>query len=129
MGTSGLMSWEILRYHLTSSLPGTFLEVFKASWTLPAFAFLSLIAQRNWTFAAAFVSAFALAICPAFLVWDFARSIAYGFVVLLLSLPFLKGDKEAVRKYLAAIVIINVLLSPPYESILRMIGKLIPHAS
>jgi hypothetical protein len=129
MGTTELMSWQILRYHLSSSLPGTFLEVFKASWILPAFAFLSLIAQRNWTFSAAFLSAFAVAIAPAFLVWDFARSVGYCFPVLLISLYFLRGDKEAARKYLAAILVINVLLSPPNGSIFRLVGKLIPHAS
>lgn len=128
MGTTGLMSREILHYHLSSSFPGPFLEVFKACWTLPALALLILVSQRNWALMAAFASAFALAIAPAFMVWDFQRSVAYTFAVLLISLHFLAGDKWASRKYLAAILVVNVLFSPPYKSILRIVGWVLPHA-
>jgi len=129
MGTTGLMSREILHYHLTSSLPGPFLEVFKASWTLPVLALLVLVAYRSWGLMAALLSAFALAIAPAFMVWDFSRSVAYTFVVLLISLYFLNGDREISRKYLAAILVVNVLLSPPYRSILRIVGWALPHTA
>lgn len=128
MGTTGLMSREILHYHLSSSFPGPFLEVFKACWTLPALAIAILVSHRNWAFMTAFLSAFALAIAPAFVVWDFERSVGYAFVVLLISLHFLAGDREASRKYLAAILIVNVLLSPPYKSIFRIVGWVLPHA-
>jgi len=128
MGTTGLLSREILRYHLSSSLPGRFLDVFKACWTLPAVALLTLVSQRSWALMVAFLAAFALAIAPAFMVWDFERSVGYTFAILLISLYFLVGDKVASRKYLAAILVVNVLLSPPYKSILRIVGRALPHA-
>jgi hypothetical protein len=129
MGTTGMLSRQILSHHLSSSLPGAFLDVFKACWTLPALAIAILASQRNWTLMAAFLGAFALAIGPAFVVWDFERSAAYAFAVLLISLYFLVGDKVASRKYLAAILVVNVLLSPPYMSILRIVGWALPHTA
>lgn len=120
MGTSQLATREILKYNLTDNLPGAFLGIFKASWTLPLFASLSLVSQRKWVISSAFVGVFALAVAPAFLVFDFQRSLCYTFVILLVSIHFLWGDRDASRKYLAAILLINILLISPGKSILRI---------
>jgi hypothetical protein len=108
-----------------STLPDVFLNVFKASWALPLFAVLSLALLRRWGWFLAFAGAFAVAIAPAFMVWDFDRSACYGFVILLISLYFLRGDKAASRRYLAAILTVNLLLISPGVTIFRIPVKAI----
>jgi hypothetical protein len=120
MGTSMLASRDILRNNLTNNFPGVFLGVFKASWGLPCFALLSLLALRKWTLVWAFAGVFALAVAPAFLVVDFDRSVCYTFIALLLSIHFLWGDRGASRQYLAAILLANLLLISPGKSIFRI---------
>jgi hypothetical protein len=58
-------------------------------------------------FRSAFVGAFVVAVAPAFLVVAFDRSACYTFVILLVSLNFLRGDKEAALEYLAALLLAN----------------------
>jgi hypothetical protein len=120
MGTSMLATRAVLRYNFTN-FPAVFLGVFKASWTLPLFALLSLMSLRKWVISSAFVGVFALAVAPAFLVFDFARSVCYTFIILLVSLHFLWGDRDASRKFLAAILLVNILLIPAGQSILRIV--------
>jgi hypothetical protein len=120
MGTSMLATRDILRHSLREGFPGWFLDVFKASWTLPLFGLLSLVSLRKWAISSAFVGAFALAVAPALLVFDFRRSLCYTFIILLVSIHFLWGDKDASRKYLAAILLVNILLISPGKSILRI---------
>jgi hypothetical protein len=120
MGTSNLASKVILRNNLMENFPGVFLSVFKTSWTLPLFGLLSLVSLRKWAFSSAFVGAFALAVAPAFLVVDFDRSVCYTFIILLVSIHFLRGDRDASRAYLAAILLANILLNSPAASILKI---------
>jgi hypothetical protein len=109
-GTSEFVTWKIFRQNVANCSHYVLFSVFKASWTLPLFAISSLILLRKWKFALVFAGAFALAMAPAFLVLDFDRSVCYTFVILLVSLYFLWGDRSASRRYLAAILIINCLL-------------------
>lgn len=125
MGTSDLATRAIFRQHMFSTLPDVFLKVFKASWVLPLFAVSSLALLRKWGLFVAFAGAFAVAIAPAFMVWDFDRSACYAFVALLISLYFLRGDKAASRRYLAAILIVNLLLISPGATIFRIPFKAI----
>ncbi|MCL5742789.1 MAG: hypothetical protein M1541_02505 [Acidobacteria bacterium] len=118
-GTSDVMTKDILLFHLHESFPGPFMSVFKASWALPAFGFLGLAAARRWRTLSVPSASFAVAIAPALLVWDLPRSVAYGFVVVLISLYSLRGEKAASRKVLAAILVVNVLSCSPGESVLR----------
>jgi hypothetical protein len=124
MGTSQLATGDILRSNFGEKLPGAFLGVFKASWTLPLFGLLSLISLRKWVISAAFAGCFALAVAPAFLVVDFERSVCYTFIILLGSIYFLGGDRDASREYLAAILVANILLISPERSILRIVYRL-----
>ena len=119
-GTSQLMTREILINNFGKNLPGTFLGVFKASWTLPVVGLFSLVSRRKWASSWLFLGAFSLAAAPAFVVYDFERSLSYTFVVLLISLHFLWGDKKASRKYLAAVLVANLLLTSPLYSVLRI---------
>ncbi len=125
MGTSGLATRTVLRYQMVEALPYVLLSIFKASWTLPLFAISSLVLLRKWRFSLALAGAFAVAIAPAFLVVDFDRSVCYTFVVLLISLHFLWGDRDASRKYLAGILIVNLLLISPGVTIFRIPFKAI----
>jgi hypothetical protein len=123
-GTSLLATGGVLRQQLTESLPYSLFDVFRASWLPVGFALLSLIAVRRWQFAAVWSACISVAILPAFVVWDFKRSVAYAFVVLLISLYFLRGEQAALRKCLAAILVINVLLFSPGKSVLRALAWL-----
>jgi hypothetical protein len=122
MGTSGIMSKEILRYHLTQNIPGALLNVFRASWSLPVFAIFSLIFGKRWRAGMILSASLALAILPAFLVFDFQRSVAYTFVVLPISLYFLQGEPALSNKSLAAILVANTLLASPGLSIVRVLS-------
>jgi hypothetical protein len=102
-------------------------RVFGWSWMLPASALLGLILQRKWLASIFLIGASAIAIAPAFLVADFARSVGYAFVILLLSVHFLRGDPDASHKYLASILTLNFLPVLPH-SILeagRLVGAVI----
>jgi hypothetical protein len=120
-GTSLMMTRDIVRYQLNESIPAAFLDIFRASWLLVGFALLSLVAERRWLFAGVLTASLGAAILPAFLVWDFQRSVAYSFVVLLISLYFLRGDRTVSRKYLAAILLVNTLVLVPGRSVLRVV--------
>ncbi len=145
---AGALAWALLRFwiagtfHLSTGMadvatrdilqgtlgayPEPFLGVFRASWTLIVLAVLSLASQQKWISSAALVSAFTIAVAPAFMVWDFSRSLGYVFPFLLISLYFLRGDKEASHKYLAAVLALNVLYGPFNMTILRALGWLLP---
>jgi hypothetical protein len=120
MGTSMLGDRWVIRDNLTENLPYVFLNVFKASWTIPLFAFMCLMLKRKWTATMAFVGAFTILFSPALLVIDFSRSVCYTFTLLLVSLYFLRGEKEPARKYLAAILVLNLVLISPGDSIFRI---------
>src|SRR5437588_12435915 len=81
---------------------------------LPARALLLLMLQ--WKCLASIVSivAYACAVAAAFVVTDFTRSVGYTFVVLLLSVHFLRGDRDASRKYLASILTLNFVPVLPH---------------
>jgi len=118
-GTTGLGSLSIIAANLRTGL-WPLLEVFKASWMLIPLALFILWSKRNWVSAVTLLVAFGVALAPAFLVLDFQRSVGYTFVALLIALPFLWRDQETSRKWLAAILVLNVLFSPPGGSILRL---------
>ena len=46
---------------------------------------------------------------PAFLVLDLNRSLCYVFLAFLISVRLLWHDVEAPKKYLAAIILVNIL--------------------
>jgi len=121
-GTSMMATRDILRIALSTKLPDEFPGVFKASWTLPLFGLLSLVLPRRWAASWMFAGAFALAAAPAFLVYDFDRSMCYTFIILLVSVHFLAGDRDASRKYLAAILLVNLVIVSPANSILKIVG-------
>jgi len=123
MGTSLLATGNILRYNLIHG-PGVLFGVFKASWTLPLFGLLNLMSLRKWAISSAFAGVFALALAPAFLVIDFDRSVCYTFIILLVSIYFLWGDRDALRKHLAAILFANTLLIWPGNSVFRIVYRL-----
>ncbi len=119
-GTSMLGMRSIIRDNLTGGFPYVFLDTFKVSWTIPLFAVMCLALKRKWAVLSVYVASFAFLFVPALLVIDFDRSICYTFIFLLTSLYFLRGGKEPARKYLAAILVLNVLLISPGSSILRI---------
>jgi hypothetical protein len=121
-GTTSLASFSVIQDSLGWNFPIVFADVFKASWVLFALALLSLASQRNRTSFATLLFTFGIAIAPAFVVVDFRRSVAYAFIVFLISLHFLRGDSEASRKWLAAILVLNILYTPLCESIVRITG-------
>jgi hypothetical protein len=120
-GTSGIIPKQTLRFHLMESLPGTFLGVFRSSWMLPVFTLLSLFASQRHRLLAIVTASFGIPLLPAFLVWDFDRSVAYTFIVLLISLYTLRGAPALSRKYLAAMLVMNIILTVPGKSIIRAI--------
>jgi hypothetical protein len=120
MGHTDLATLAIFQYQVTEALPYVFLSIFKASWLLPFFAILSLLLLRRWRLLFVVAGAFVFAVAPAFLVWDFDRSVFYTFVILLISLYFVRGDTNTPRKYLAAILFVNILLVSPRMTILRI---------
>jgi hypothetical protein len=119
MGTSMLMTPHILEKNFSVRLPGPFLGVFKGLWTLPAVAALALWTAGRRTAALVFLASFACSLAPAFVVADFERSVCYSFPVLLVSAHFLGGDPEGSRKYLAGILVTNLLLISPLKTVLR----------
>jgi hypothetical protein len=125
MGTSDLATRAIFLDQMAESFPRVLFSIFKASWTLPLFAISTLVLQRRWRPSLAIAGAFAVAIAPAFMVADFNRSVCYTFVILLISLHFLWGDRDASRKYLAGILIVNLLLISPGTTIFRIPFKAI----
>ncbi len=122
-GTTGLGSLSILATNLRTGL-WPLLEVFKASWILIPVALVMLWSKRNWVSAVTLLAAFGVALAPAFLVLDFQRSVGYTFVALLIALHFLWRDQVKSRKWLAAILVLNVLFTPPGGSILRLAKSL-----
>ncbi len=122
-GTTGLGSLSILATNLRTGLR-PLLDVFKASWILVPLALLMLWSKRNWVSAVTLLAAFGVALAPAFLVLDFQRSVGYTFVALLIALHFLWRDQVKSRKWLAAILVLNVLFTPPGGSILRLAKSL-----
>lgn len=121
-GTSMVATWEIFRDHMTDRQ--TYLSVagmFRASWIIPVLALRRLIVNGQWALAAALIGAFGVAAGPAFLVLDLNRSLGYAFLVFLISVRVLWHDVEAPKKYLAAIMLVNILLSPPSKTILRFL--------
>jgi hypothetical protein len=122
-GTSLIATHDILSKNLTN-LPVWFFRAFKACWVLPLFSILTLVSFRRWLALSALLAAFTSAIAPAFAVYDSVRSACYSFPVLLISLHFFQGDKDASRKYLAAILVVNLLVISPNHSILRIINWL-----
>ncbi len=119
-GSSGLGDRWLVEQNLFEGLPHVFPNVFKMAWMLPLFAVFCLLRQRRWAASLVYAGAFAIAILPAFLVFDFDRSVCYSFTILLTSLYFLRGEKVAAQKCLAAILVLNVLWHSPGHSILRM---------
>ena len=122
-GTTGLGSASIIATNLRTGLR-PLLEVFKASWILIPLALFTLWSRRKWVSAVTLLAAFGVALAPAFLVLDFQRSVGYTFVALLIALHFLWRDQEISRKWLAAILVVNVLFTPPGGSILRLAKSL-----
>jgi len=98
------------------NLPEALITIFNASWALSAVALVSLVLQRKWLTSSVFIGAFTIAVLPAFLVVDFARSARYTFVVLLISVLFLWGDKETSRKILCSILLGNILLNSHHSA-------------
>lgn len=119
-GSSGLGDRWLVEQNLVEGFPHVFPNVFKVAWTLPLFAVICLLRQRRWAASLAYAGAFAIAILPALLVFDFDRSVCYSFTILLTSLYFLRGGKASAQKCLAAILILNVLWHSPGNSILRI---------
>ncbi len=122
-GSSGLGDRWLVEQNLVESLPQVFPNVFKMDWTLPLFAVICLFLQRRWAASLVYFGAFAIAILPAFLVFDFDRSVCYSFTILLTSLYFLRGEKAVAQKCLAAILVLNVLWHSPEHSVLRMLVR------
>ena len=96
--------------------------LFRASWTIPALAVYRLIRDKEKMLATALLVAFGIAATPAFLVTDMNRSICYSFMTFLISLQLLRNHRELLpNKYLAAILIVNILIAPPSRTILRFL--------
>lgn len=121
-GTSMLATSDIFRSHMTSrqtvfSLVG----LFRASWIIPALTARRLILHKD-KLLPLLLAAFGIAIVPAFLVVDMNRSICYSFMVLLISLRLLwPNTNSAQKKFLAAVMLVNILISPPPKTILRLL--------
>lgn len=122
MGTTLLATRSVITGNLMKSFPNVFLGTFMAVWAIPLIAVMCLLVQRRWGTSLIYVGAFAFALAPAFLVYDFDRSACYTFPFLLVSLFSLRGDKEGAQKYLAAMLVINVLLIAPGDSVLKTLA-------
>ncbi len=122
-GTSMLATWEIFRSHMTDRQTlFSLIGLFRASWTIPALAVYRLIRDKEKMLATALLVAFGIAATPAFLVTDMNRSICYSFMTFLISLQLLRNHRELLpNKYLAAILIVNILIAPPSRTILRFL--------
>jgi hypothetical protein len=121
MGTSLIATREVLRVNFTK-FPGMFLGIFKASWALPIFGFVSLLSLRKWAMASAFLGVFVVALAPSILVADVERSVCYTFIILLMSIHFLRDDRHASREYLAAILLLNLVFISPGISIVNLVN-------
>ena len=122
-GSSFLGTPWIIEQNLFDSIPHVLPNVFKMTWIIPLFAVVGLLLQRRWKASLFYAGALTIALVPAILVYDFDRSVCYSFTILLTSLYFLRGEKERVRKCLAAILIVNVLWHSPRNSILRLAAR------
>lgn len=121
-GTS-MLGWSQLRAHMSNygnTVP-PFIGAFRASWLIPALAIYRLVEERRWWLAACLVGASALVIGSAFLVFDLNRSVCYGFPVLLISARLLWRNGDEPKRLLAAILLINICMSPPSKTILRLL--------
>jgi len=122
MGTSFLASWDTFRGHLIPQTLFSLVGIFRASWIIPVLAVRNLILHKDRMLATALVAAFGIAIVPAFLVVDLNRSICYSFMIFFISLRLLRHNANYLsNKYLAAIMLINILISPPSKTILRFL--------
>jgi hypothetical protein len=127
MGTSMLGAIWIIRQNLVQRIPYVFFDIFRTAWTIPLVAVICLWLRRRWSAWLAYVGAFAIAFAPALLVLDFDRSVCYTFTILLTSLySFRGGENKLARKYLAAVLVANLLFISPGTSILRVAGWWLP---
>ena len=122
MGTSFLATWDTFRGHMILQTLFSLVGIFRASWIIPALAVGHLILHKDRMLAMSLVAAFGIAVVPGFLVVDLNRSICYSFMILFISLCLLWRDADYSRKrYLAAIMLVNLLISPPSKTIFRLL--------
>jgi hypothetical protein len=122
-GTSLVATWDTFRAHVVDRQTYlSFVGLFRASWIIPLLAVRRLTLEGKWLLAGWLLAAFGLVAAPAFLVVDFNRSLCYAFPVFLVSLRVLWHDTAAPKKYLAVIMLVNILLSPPSKTILRFLA-------
>ncbi len=122
-GTSMVATWEIVHGHLTDRQTYlSFVGLFRASWIIPALAVRRLIQQEKYVRTVLLMAAFGIVAVPALLIVDFNRGLCYVFLVFLLSLRLLWHDAEAPKKYLALMLLANILMSPPSKTVLRLLA-------
>lgn len=121
---ASLLTWNTFLANMTSRQTlFSLIGLFRASWILPVLALRHLILQKEWTLLTSFVSAFVIAILPAFLVVDINRSICFIFMIFFISLRLLGHNWDDRRsKYLAAIMLANILITPPSKTIFRLLA-------
>ena len=118
-GRSSLMINDNLRHHLTSELPWTLVGIFKALWLFPLLGVAGLLASRKWKESFWICGGLGCAAAPAFLVWDFDRSLTYVVPALIGSLYLFGRDSTLNRRFVSAILVANMALTPPYQTIFR----------
>lgn len=120
-GTS-MLGWSQLRLHMSSfDTLRALLGAFRASWVIPCVAIYRLVEQREWWLASCLAAACSLVIVPAFLVFDLNRSLCYVFIAFIISVRLLWKNGNAPSRLLAAILLINALMSPPSKTVLRLL--------
>ncbi len=118
-GKSSLMLGDILRYHMTSGLPWTLVGIFKALWLFPLLGVAGLLANRRWKESFLICAGLGCAATPAFLVWDFDRSLTYAVPALIGSLYLFGRDSMLNRRFMSAILVVNMALTSPYKNVVR----------
>jgi hypothetical protein len=121
-GTSLIAGETALAHFTTFQTIPSLIGLYRASWIIPALALRRLIREQRWMLAVSMIFAFGCAVAPAFLVIDLNRSLCYAFMVFLISVDVLWRDSAAPKHYLAALMLVNILISPPTKSVFRLLA-------
>jgi hypothetical protein len=121
-GTSTMGRLRIPVFHFYINFPGTLFKVFEFLWVYPVLLLLALVAFRKTHLSdlVAYTFGLLLAAAPAFLVWDFDRSIYYLTPGVLASACFGFGQPTERRGVALAVCAMNLICLSPLESWLRI---------
>jgi len=121
-GTSMIVNLQIPVHQFYTHFPGTLFKIFEFLWVYPALLLLALIVFRKTHLSdlVAYTIGMLVAAAPAFLAWDFDRSIYYLTPGILASACFGFGQPTERRRVALAVCAMSLIWLSPLESWLRL---------